>query len=203
MKENSIEEDMKYIHKTLNDMKIKDEDAFMSAVATIFRDYKRVLRENEKYQKSDYETICLENEELKEINERLESENQEFLYKYGNVLKENEKLKDKYATFVKISSEVIANSIAIQKVENKIEELDNQQRQWSEDRNLKAGDSEIIFARDVLQELIESEQIMSEDIKILENWLEELNKLFNETHINNTKERKALDHILSDYKRIL
>ena len=194
---------MKYIHKTLNDMKIKDEDAFMSAVATIFRDYKRVLRENEKYQKSDYETICLENEELKEINERLESENQEFLYKYGNVLKENEKLKDKYATFVKISSEVIANSIAIQKVENKIEELDNQQRQWSEDRNLKAGDSEIIFARDVLQELIESEQIMSEDIKILENWLEELNKLFNETHINNTKERKALDHILSDYKRIL
>ena len=44
---NSIVEDMKYIHKTLNDMKIKDEDAFMSAVATIFRDYKRVLKENE------------------------------------------------------------------------------------------------------------------------------------------------------------
>lgn len=47
MNKNSIEEDMKYIHKTLNDMKIKDEDAFMSAVATIFRDYKRVLKENE------------------------------------------------------------------------------------------------------------------------------------------------------------
>ena len=35
MNKNSIEEDMKYIHKTLNDMKIKDEDAFMSAVAAL------------------------------------------------------------------------------------------------------------------------------------------------------------------------
>ena len=53
---NSIEEDMKYIHKTLNDMKIKDEDAFMSAVATIFRDYKRVLKENEQL-KNDIENM--------------------------------------------------------------------------------------------------------------------------------------------------
>lgn len=42
-----------------------------------------------------------------------------------------------------------------------------------------------------------------EDIEILENWLKELNELFNNTHINNTKERKALEHILSDYKRVL
>lgn len=38
---------------------------------------------------------------------------------------------------------------------------------------------------------------------ILENWLKELNELFKNTHINNTKERKALEHILSDYKRVL
>lgn len=44
---------------------------------------------------------------------------------------------------------------------------------------------------------------IEEDIKILENWLEELNELFKNTHINNTKERKALEHILSDYKRVL
>ena len=50
---------------------------------------------------------------------------------------------------------------------------------------------------------IEVANKMEEDIKILENWLEELNELFNETHINNTKERKALDHILIDYKRAL
>ena len=44
---------------------------------------------------------------------------------------------------------------------------------------------------------------IEEDIKILENWLEELNELFKNTHINNTKERKALEHILSDYKIVL
>lgn len=44
---------------------------------------------------------------------------------------------------------------------------------------------------------------IEEDIEILENWLKELNELFNKTHINNTKERKALEHILSDYKRVL
>ena len=44
---------------------------------------------------------------------------------------------------------------------------------------------------------------IKEDIKILENWLKELNELFKNTHINNTKERKALEHILSDYKRAL
>lgn len=38
---------------------------------------------------------------------------------------------------------------------------------------------------------------------ILENWLKELNKLFKNTYINNTKERKALEHILLDYKRVL
>ena len=44
---------------------------------------------------------------------------------------------------------------------------------------------------------------IEEDIKILETWLEELNELFNKTHINNTKERNALYNILSDYKRVL
>ena len=47
------------------------------------------------------------------------------------------------------------------------------------------------------------EKDIQEDIEILENWLEKLNELFNKTHINNTKERKALCHILSDYKRVL
>lgn len=45
------------------------------------------------------------------------------LSNYKRVLKENEELKDKYATFVKMSSEVIANSIPKQKVKDKIQEL--------------------------------------------------------------------------------
>lgn len=47
------------------------------------------------------------------------------------------------------------------------------------------------------------ENSREEDIKILENWLKELNELFKNTHINNTKERIALEHILSDYKGVL
>lgn len=47
------------------------------------------------------------------------------------------------------------------------------------------------------------ENSIKEDIKILENWLEELNELFNKNHINNTKERNALHNILSDYKRVI
>ena len=47
------------------------------------------------------------------------------------------------------------------------------------------------------------ENSIEEDIMILEDWLKELNELFKNTYINNTKERKALEHILSDYKRVL
>lgn len=48
--------------------------------------------------------------------------------------------------------------IPVQKVKDKIEYLDNQQKQWLEDRKLKASDSEIIFSRDILQKLLESEE---------------------------------------------
>lgn len=103
MKENSIEEDMKYIHKTLNDMKIKDEDAFMSAVATIFRDYKRVLKENEMYKKNS-EIMSKENlstaEQLKvEIKEnfrlknQLENNRKEYQETYKDVREELKELK--------------------------------------------------------------------------------------------------------------
>lgn len=102
--ENTIEEDIKILERIdvkyfmsakieQSDYIIDKADEVNNAIEHILSNYKRLLKENERYQKSDYETICLENKELKEINERLESENQEFLYKYGNVLKENEELK--------------------------------------------------------------------------------------------------------------
>lgn len=47
--------------------------------------------------------------------------------------------------------------IPVQKVKDKIEYLDNQQKQWIEDRELKESDGEIIFARDILKELLEKE----------------------------------------------
>lgn len=62
--------------------------------------------------------------------------------------KEKEELKDKYATFVKMSSEVIANSIPTQKVKDKISE-----RQFELQQEYKDFEDDAILT--VLQELIE------------------------------------------------
>ena len=43
------------------------------------------------------------------------------------------------------------------KIKAKIEELENQKRQWIEDRDNKHKDSEIIYAIEVLQSLLEKE----------------------------------------------
>lgn len=95
---------------------------------------------------------------------KLDQAIEHILQDYKRVLKENEELNLKYymlytgkienlkAQEVKIKSQVIP----VQKVKDKIEELDNQQKQWLEDRELKASNREIIFARDVLQELLVS-----------------------------------------------
>ena len=45
----------------------------------------------------------------------------------------------------------------VDKIKAKIEELDNQKRQWIEDRDNKHKDSEIIYAIEVLQSLLEKE----------------------------------------------
>lgn len=74
-----------------------------------------------------------ENEELEEINNELEAEKNEAIRRYN------------------------FEAIPIQKVKDKMEYLDNQQKQWLEDRELKENDSEIIFARDILKELLEKE----------------------------------------------
>lgn len=46
-------------------------------------------------------------------------------------------------------------SLSIETIKNKIEYLDKQQSDWIEDRELKVSDSEIIFARDTLEKLLE------------------------------------------------
>lgn len=142
--ENSIEEDMKYIHKTLNDMKIKDEDAFMSAVATIFRDYKRVLKENERYKKSDYETICLENNELREITDRIQSE-------YNDLLKDNFKLKNELETKRKEYQETY------KEVREELKELRKENEELKNKLNLKQFDVNIVY-NDYLEKLDEYER---------------------------------------------
>ena len=85
---------------------------------------------------------------------------------YRRVLKENEELKDKYAVFVKMSSEVIANSIPVQKVKDKIEELNKKEQKLqnsiSDEEREECSDAAISFdlmdiniRREALQELLE------------------------------------------------
>ena len=88
----------------------------------------------------------------------LQLSTEHILSDYKRVLKENEELKDfkKQVTDIESTNFIkYKNYISIQKVKDKIEYLDKQQKQWLEDRELKASDSEIIFARDFLQELLE------------------------------------------------
>jgi hypothetical protein len=65
--------------------------------------------------------------------------------------KEKEELKDKYATFVKMSSEVIANSIPVQKVKDKISE-----RQFELQQEYKDFEDDAILT--VLQELLKESE---------------------------------------------
>ena len=91
---------------------------------------------------SDYKRVLKENKELKSKNKTLEELLQGNLYEL-------------YKYYKELAGTYQENCILVQKVKDKIEYLDKQQKQWLEDRELKASDSEIIFARDFLQELLE------------------------------------------------
>ncbi len=105
MKENSIKEDIKIVENYLANSAINETDSdffknggwetvdleIPKSMQHILSDYKRVLKENETYQKSDYETICLENNELREMTDRIQSE-------YNDLLKDNFKLKNELET---------------------------------------------------------------------------------------------------------
>ena len=141
-KGNSIEEDIARIAKLIttkfnNDYSIDNKDK--EAIEHILSDYKRVLEMNE--------VLLKENEELKET------------------YKSEKKMKNEY---VKLYQDLLLkeNVIPIQKIKDKIEELYQQDRNWSEemseldsnfkniDRNLKRIKNQI----DVLQELIEESE---------------------------------------------
>lgn len=83
----------------------------------------------------------------------------EILSDYKRVLKENEELKHKYDTFVKMSSEVIKNSVPVQKVKDKIEELENNKpylMRFDDWKNKEYTNEDIINnCIEVLQDLLE------------------------------------------------
>lgn len=138
MKENSVEEDIinaqHFINSIKTDKDYKDENGWHGYYNREIVELVRILD----HILSDYKRVLKENEELK-FEER-----SRIIGKYGD------------AEIHDVINRTLSNDyIPVKKVKNKIEFLDNQQKQWLEDRELKASDSEIIFARDFLQELLE------------------------------------------------
>lgn len=129
----------------------------------IENDKLRAIRHETKYGMET--TYLIPKERLIEINTNkyiVEIENGKFV-DLKEVYQENKELKKLMAHknwyTQKLEEDLFENAtnyvIEKQKIKNKIEELDNQQKQWLEDRELKASNREIIFARDILQELLE------------------------------------------------
>lgn len=111
---------------------------------------------------SDYKKLQKENEELKIKNNAIKRESEAYaedMIRLDNELNlEKEKSKYEWIRQNCLSQELVNKLyIPIQKVKDKMEYLDNQQKQWLEDRELKENDSEIIFARDILKELLGKE----------------------------------------------
>lgn len=148
--ENSIEEDIARIAKLIttkfnNDYSIDNKDK--EAIEHILSDYKRVLKENE---------------ELK-----AEMKDGVIAIKLYALQKENEGLKKQEATARKINELLVqrySNSISLQKVKDKIEELnrktdksiDDSKGGLDEEFIEKAG--ELLAQKRILQELLESEK---------------------------------------------
>ena len=193
---NSIEEDIKIVENYLANSAMNEIDSnffknsgwetvdleIPKSMQHILSDYKRVLKENERYKKSDYETICLENNELREITDRIQSE-------YNDLMKDNFKLKNNirknedelefdvncdWITLQKILDESEKNNeyilyknekwikekycIPVQKVKDKIEELKQEKKKYG-NCLIEMYEDELVN-RDIkiLQELLESEE---------------------------------------------
>lgn len=94
-----------------------------------------------------------EERKILRIMEKLQKKNEEL----GKFITEGIEIKTN-SPYKNYSLEFLRNNfIPVQKIKDKIEYLENQQKQWLEDRKLKASDVEIIFARDILKELLEKE----------------------------------------------
>ena len=111
---------------------------------------KKRTKELKKYAKRENETTY--DDIVLNLVDRLLKENKE-LENDNKYLRERELYLEERIT--DIIDFFKSTMVPIQKIKNKIKYLDNQQKQWLEDRELKTSDTEIIFARDILQELLE------------------------------------------------
>jgi hypothetical protein len=155
VKENSIEENIKnaehFIDSIKTDKEYKEENGWHGYYNKEIVELARILE----HILSDYKRLLKENEELREYIAIAPNLDEMTATKYRNI-QQDAYIRGRAEEQKKAGQIIYENYIPIQKVKDKIEELDNQQKQWLEDRELKASNREIIFARDVLQELLVS-----------------------------------------------
>ena len=172
MKEN-IEEDIKILENFTEQTVLYGSTVGMTlekyidlqlSIKHILSDYKRVLKENERYQESDYETICLENNELSEFVDRIQSE-------YNDLINELLKLPEcKLYGLKKCKKNALLiikdEFIPVQKVKAKIEELniaisECEYLDDDDERYKKAVEKDklcLLNQKRILKQLLESEE---------------------------------------------
>ena len=133
------------------------------SIKKITDEYKKILKMNE--------VLLKENKELKNIElkskggaikvslegvlslenkiKQLEKEKKELELEIKNREFSHMNLYNEYKYYKQFKS------LSLETIKNKIEYLDKQQADWIEDRELKVSDSEIIFAKDTLEKLLE------------------------------------------------
>lgn len=161
---NSIEEDMKIlegiikgdedcINAIYSQMKVKnDNDEDIQYYKKEIQSIKNIV---DNYLKEKARADKLEKEYSAMLTELDEDE-----CDYKRVLKENEELKNQEATQRKINELLVqrySNSISIQKVKDKIEELKKKVEELTDDKGYWGG-SDLLEQIKALQELIESEK---------------------------------------------
>ena len=138
-----MEEDIKILEEYLDkqDRKFVSEHRLMilQAVENLIAGYKK-LEENKELKSDNYEL----NNRINDLLDLAKQKDKEI--ECLNIIHES------YKEMVKEN-----NYISKDKIKAKIEELENQKRQWIEDRDNKHKDSEIIYAIEVLQSLLEKE----------------------------------------------
>lgn len=179
MKEN-IEEDIKILENFTEQTVLYGSTVGMTlekyidlqlSIKHILSDYKRVLKENERYQESDYEAICLENNELSEFVDRIQSE-------YNDLINELLKLPEcKLYGLKKCKKNALLiikdEFIPVQKVKDKIEkeikyhgknilDIENitmlKDKTAKEEAEIEFNKYAIVVLKKMLQELLESEE---------------------------------------------
>ena len=130
-------------------------------------------KEIEELKKPKYVINCKTNEITKLTNDFVSKDiikeilgieenidNEKLLSLLQTIVDENSRLEDIEDRKVQIEYNNVFNKgvkSVEDKIKAKIEELENQKRQWIEDRDNKHKDSEIIYAIEVLQSLLEKE----------------------------------------------